>query len=277
MEEKTITEIVVYVHGVSDDLQDTPHTSLYEDFHKKIQKVTKTWPENFCGVEWGTNLENRTRIPKNQKLLTTAQANLGGRTMPVIHKAIKRSSSERLAVGFDRWISDEIRELMFYGIGDIFYYVSAEGKKAVLNAVAEQIRTFITTQNIDGEDTLLSLTIIGHSAGAVIAFDFLHYLFSTSSSTNSELESWGEDGSSMKFLRGRAAEQTLGLRKLITFGSPIAFTVFRSNEILEIFANGNQLEPSNYGLQSQLNSAKIKWSNQDGSISGKEQTLFPGR
>ena len=263
MEEKTIAEIVVYIHGVSNALQDTPHTSLYKDFHDKIKH--ETWPQNFCGVEWGTKLENGTSNPENQELLTTAQRKLGDPVTAVIDEA-KNSSSRKdrnssrkdRVKGSDHWISDEIRKLMFYGIGDIFYYVSAEGKKAVLNAVAGQIRTYITTQNIDGEDTLLSLTIISHSAGAVIAFDFLHYLFSTSSSTNSELESWEEDANSMNSLRDRAEDHTLSLRKLITFGSPIAFTVFRSNEILEIFAKGNQLEPSNYGLQSQLNSAEIQ-------------------
>ena len=256
MEEKTITEIVVYVHGVSDDLQDTPHTSLYEDFHNKIKKVTKTWPENFCGVEWGTILENVAGNPENQELLTTAQRNLGGRVTPVIRKAKNSSPPDRRAGVTDRWIADELRELIFYGIGDIFYYVSAEGKKAVLNAVAKQICTFITKQKNIGKDTPLSLTILGHSAGTVVAFDLLHYLFSNPSSANSELESGEEDGNSMKSLRDRAEDHTLGLRKLITFGSPITFTVFRSNEILKIFAKGKQLEPSNYGLQSQLNSAK---------------------
>lgn len=261
MEEKTITEIVVYIHGVSNDLQDTPHTSLYENFHDKIKH--ETWPQNFCGVEWGTKLENGTSNPENQELLNTAQRNLGDRVTAVIDEA-KNSSSRNdrnssrndRVTGSDHWISDKIRKLMFYGIGDIFYYVSAEGKKAVLHAVAEQIYTFITTQNIDGEDTLLSFTIIGHSAGAVIAFDFLHYLFSTLRSTNGALESEEEDGNSMKSLRDRAEDHTLGLRKLITFGSPIAFTVFRSNEILEIFAEDKKLNPRNYGLQSQLNSAE---------------------
>ena len=36
----------------------------------------------------------------------------------------------------------------------------------------------------------------------------------------------------------------------MTFGSPIAFTIFRNDEILQTLANDGQLDPAHYGLRS---------------------------
>ena len=59
----------------------------------------------------------------------------------------------------------------------MFYYVSKDGKKAVRNTVATQIIEALNPYFSDDMDALLSLTILGHSAGSAVAFDLLFYLF----------------------------------------------------------------------------------------------------
>ena len=59
----------------------------------------------------------------------------------------------------------------------MFYYASKDGKKAVRNTVATQIIKAMDQYLSADKAPLLSLTILGHSAGSTIAFDLLFYLF----------------------------------------------------------------------------------------------------
>ena len=237
-----IVEVVVYIHGVSPSIQERAHDTEYSQLHQGIGKKAKSWPGKYCDVEWGANHSPRVSTPTSHKLLAKAQRHLGSRVMPVIDDASDWTlNPARLAV-------DPIRKLAFYGFGDIFYYVSADGKKAVRSAVAQKITKFIK-KNIK-QDDLLSITILGHSAGSVVAFDFLFYLFSRKKSATKFCTTNSEVSKEMKKLEDRVARKTLRLRRLVTFGSPLSFTIFRNDKILEIFANDKKLEPSDYGLDS---------------------------
>ena len=245
MANSTIVEIAIYIHGVSHSLHEKPHNEQYAQLHNGITTNANGWPNAFCGVEWGGNLKPVEKNPMSHKLLTAAQRKLGGRIMPVVDEVWDFTPNF-----VARMIVNGFRKLAFYGFGDMFYYVSADGKQAIRCAVAKQIIEHI--ENEAKDDDLLSLTILGHSAGSVVAFDFLFYLFSKERSAEQFGSSDEEVCNGMKKLEMRVKNKKLRLRRLVTFGSPLAFTVFRSDAVLEIFASGGQLNPADYGLTTQF-------------------------
>ena len=115
-----VVEIVVYIHGVSPSLQEEPHTAQYKRLHRGIKDQAKGWPGAFCGVEWGANIPAE-KNPSSHRLLTKAQRVLGSYLIPVV----KGATDWTLNPG--RLVIDSLRELVFYGFGDMFYYVSSDG------------------------------------------------------------------------------------------------------------------------------------------------------
>ena len=279
MSTTNIFEVIIYIHGVSQSAYEQTHKKEYSQLHEGIGKCVTDcgkhvtdWPSKFCGVEWGGNPFPQNTNPKSHKLLTTAQRHLGSRVMPVIDNASDWTlNPARLTVG-------AIRKLAFYGFSDMFYYVSKDGKNAVRSAVAQKIGNFIF--GTINDDDLLSITILGHSAGSVVAFDFLFYLFSDKKRAETFCAGNSRISDAMKKLEDRVKNNSLRLRRLITFGSPLSFTIFRSDEILKILANDAQLEPSDYGLTSGFDSPKLsgpRWINiwdKDDPISFPIEPLF---
>ena len=261
MSASNVVEIVIYIHGVTQGSQERTHDREYDQLHRGIKKHTGNWPADYCGVEWGDNPVPRNLNPTSHELLATAQRHLGSRVMPAIDDAWDFTlNPARLAVG-------TIRKLAFYGFSDMFYYVSKDGKDAVRSAVAKQIVDFINAQvQSNGPNVPISISLLGHSAGSVVAFDFLFYLFSNKTSAGGFCPNDPAVSQEMKVLEGRVTAKTLRLRRLITFGSPLTFTIFRSDKILDTLANDGQLDPDDYGLRSKLkgNVAKLsgpRWMN----------------
>ncbi len=249
MANNTVHEIVVYIHGVSTDVKEKSHDENYSNFHNGVRKLIKSgWPVRYCGVEWGANLES-SQTPENHQLLTVAQRNLGGRVMPCVDEA------SDFTVNPARLAANGFRKLAFYGFGDMFYYVSLDGKLAVRSATARTIVNYIFEKNINADD-MISLTIVGHSAGSVIAFDFLFYLFSEHRDACDFVHRDQDTKEALKNLEQRTKDKNLRLRRLITIGSPITFVACRSNAVLEILSGGNQLNPIHYGLNSELQTGK---------------------
>ena len=248
-----IVEVVIYIHGVSQSKQERAHDREYSQLHEGIRKWANDWPSRYCGVEWGGNPFPKDPNPRSHKLLATAQRHLGSRVMPVIDDASDWTPNPaRLAVG-------TIRRLAFYGFSDMFYYVSRDGKNAVRSTVAEKDADFVRSEVT--ENDLLSISIIGHSAGSVVAFDFLFYLFSNKKSAAKFCTGNPAVRKAMHELETRVTNGTLRLRRLVTFGSPLSFTIFRSDAILKTLARDKQLDPSDYGLTSNFGDGHAPLSN----------------
>ena len=253
MPTNNIVEIVIYIHGVSQSTQERAHDREYNQLHEGIRKWANNWPSRYCGVEWGGNPFPQASNPRSHKLLATAQRHLGSRVMPIIDNASDWTlNPARLTVG-------TIRKLAFYGFSDMFYYVSRDGKNAVRSAVARKIADFIRSEVTD--DDLLSISILGHSAGSVVAFDFLFYLFSNKKSAAKFCTGNPTVREAMQELENRVASGTLRLRRFVTFGSPLSFTIFRSDAILKMLASDKQLNPSDYGLTSSFGDGHPQLSN----------------
>ncbi len=238
-------EIVFYVHGVSSDPRGRFHTEEYSALHDGVASLSPNWPSRFGGAEWGWNHSGGT--PRSHELLTDAQRLLGSRAVPVVEQ--QRDFTLNLA----RLAVNGFRELFIYGFGDMFYYVSQDGKAAVRLAVARQIVSYLKKVRRNVQTRPISLTLIGHSAGSVVAFDFLFYLFFTNPGNRHRYIDPARPGATsatneLKKLRSMAQGDRLRIRRLITFGSPITPLACRSDSVLQLLADNRQLDPAHYGL-----------------------------
>lgn len=245
----TFREVLFYIHGVDPDPIGDWHTPSYQTMQDGIlAQRPNQFPVEFGGAEWGW--EAGGGKGKNQAWLTQSQRMLGSRVMPRLFNQFDPTLNPlRRAV-------DLSRELFFHGFTDAFYYVSADGQASVRGVVASQLVDYIKqvlglSDDQVNADTLppISLTLFGHSAGSLIAFDFCFFLFNKKSHNQFlEADVSDETRNSLKALREMADNGRLRIRRLITFGSPITPMVFRKNSVLEIFFNDGHLDPTDYGL-----------------------------
>jgi hypothetical protein len=155
----------------------------------------------------------------------------------------------------------------------MFYYVCEDGKSAVRFAAAAAIVKYLKPM-LDDPQAQISLTLVGHSAGSVVAYDLLFYLFYTERKIQNfidakKVKAPPSDAGTPADLTAPAKIDTLGdlqrlkamaqlgslrVRRLITFGSPITPLAFRSDAVLSILARPdgavktNKLTAANYGL-----------------------------
>ena len=122
-----LNETIVYVHGVSPQGQKS-HQGQYQALHRAIGARCRGFPKDFCGVEWGWATPDTQA--RSHQLLDAAETRLGARAISAVGDASDFTLNPlRIAV-------NKFRGLMIYGLSDIFYYVSEDGKSAVRYAAA---------------------------------------------------------------------------------------------------------------------------------------------
>ena len=253
-------EFVIYIHGVEPQVEGHSHRLKYEMLHRGISEELeddpryKAWHHvNVCMTEWGWNAPGSGSLG-NHRRLTEAQQRLGTKVLDEVKK--------------HHWLPLDLqlvfRQLTLFGFADIFYYVSTDGKRSIRAAVSKQIADGIG-KALHDDETLISLTFVGHSAGSVIAFDLAYYLFSNMptfiQADNSPDTHAGDMRrqakvmrethytiSSLQKLQKAAQDGRLRLRRMITFGSPIAMLAYRNDSLVELFADGKQISPVLHGL-----------------------------
>lgn len=246
-------EVIIFIHGVTENPDVDSPRKWYDDLYDGVDLVIgdrrKAWRDaTRCDVFWGFNYDD-IEEPTGHRLLTQAEKELGDRVMQKVHDTWEFTLNPmRLAVTY------LARPLSIYRFADIFYYVSSDGKAAIRAAVAEQVMQQIDPQDCE-EGEGLSLTILGHSAGSVIAFDFCFFLFFSEDHAFVDPSSMRKMNShthhacnQMKELRTLAQTGRLRLRRLYTFGSPISMVAYRADSLLSLFAKGKRLNPRHYGL-----------------------------
>ena len=255
-----VKEYLVMIHGVQQDLFPKDHRSQYEGFAKQIARLLpgeSPWdsPGDLIGIEWGFPEADYPQHPceadlgHNHLLLSAAQRFYVKPTLRLLD--LHRPKHRLLS-----WLTNKkLRNLMAVGFADMFYYVSKDGKQSLRLSVARQIIDAL----LDGENEIpsapISFTFVGHSAGAVIAADFLFFLFDKEREVEDYLGSQicGDEVyrlliGHLKTLREKVKAGSLRLRRLITFGSPFAMVVLRSAKVVELFANDKPLDPRSYGV-----------------------------
>lgn len=237
-------EIIIFVHGVSSDQlgrrHDAEYNALYEGVAAASARSSAWRTAEVCRVEWGWN-HSAVPEPTREQALTLAQATLGERLLSVINDAYDPT------INPGRFVVNAFRPLLVYGFSDIFYYVSTDGKAAVRATLAEQIMRFVLGGQGDPREPL-SLTLVGHSAGSVIAFDLCYYLFAEHDRRFAKDSGRRQCSDEVRQLRQLALEGRLRVRRLITLGSPISMLACRNDDVVQILAEGGRINPAWYGL-----------------------------
>lgn len=245
-------ECLIYIHGVSPE-PNYKHDRTYSILHNGISQLlppSSPWHQaTRCDVEWGWNFD-RQSPPQGDRLLAEAQEMFGKPMLELVEK------TGDFTINPLRMLLPTLREQMIKGFADMFYYVSPDGKSSIRAAVASQIMRSI--KPILDRKEPISLTFFGHSAGSVIAFDLLFYLFVPPAEIRerqfidkeqvNNAENAEEVKQDIDQLREFINSGRLRVRRLITFGSPIPMLAFRSDPVLQILTDGKKLDYENYGF-----------------------------
>lgn len=240
-------EIPVFIHGII--LEDSPqsHFNLYDQLLDLVnEELTESGKQRFTqpqvGVEWGWG-----KSSGKDEVLAETQATLAKLVMPSIR------GQRDVTINPFRMISYTLREAFLRGFSDMFYYISADGEKAVRENVFIKIAEEIDKQFVE-EDTKVSLTIFAHSAGSVIAHDLLYNLHRGPAKNAAYSEKVGS-------IHDRYADGRLRIRKLFTFGSPITPLIVRSMSLMHEIRAGKKLDTTLLGFKSSDGINNPRWVN----------------
>ncbi len=245
------TEIPIFIHGISPERY--PATSRRE-YHQLLERIGRVleqrkkvgFARDKIFITWGT-----TTVPP--------QTHRNDQYLAEVERKIESQVKENMqaAYGGPFALYRPIRDILFYGVSDLIYYISADGERALRNHIFKYV-----ARNIEKLDSDLSghfsLTLFGHSAGSVIAHDLLFHLFSNRRHSGSE-ES--DVYSEMSKLRKMIKENRLRIRRLYTFGSPISPLMLRADSLVMKFRAGELLDIEDIGLRKEDQLSNPRWMN----------------
>lgn len=244
-------EIPVFIHGMSPDKDPTPGKRGYNQLLSRVKDGLKAYPEKKFSEEkifiiWGA--------PTNPP-----QSDGTDQYLAEVERKIQAKVKESMGPAYSNpfGLTGYVRDLLFFGIADLFYYISADGELDVREHVFNHISK--TIQKLDkGGDDYFSLTIFGHSAGSVIAHDLLFHLFSDRKHESEKGTGYREE---MDVLRRMVDQGRLRVRRLYTFGSPISLLILRATSLVKRFRAGELLKPGAIGFGKADGLGKPRWVN----------------
>lgn len=242
------TEVPILIHGITPDKEPGFHTAEYKQLMDGVNRslveagkpVLSTAP--IC-IEWGIP---STQSSENDRYLAEVQRIIASRVKDAMGAAYNGPLNAYGAV----------RDLIFYGASDLFYYVSSDGETALRNHVFKYIAQQIT--KLDDGSRYFSLVIFGHSAGSVIAHDLLFHMFGKKDPSATETQ---EIFQQMDPLRDLVKQGRLRIRKLYTFGSPISPLMLRADSLIKRLRKEDWLDPEKIGLRQKDKLDNPRWVN----------------
>jgi len=249
MAERKWLEVPVFIHGITSEREPTSHASSYLAFLALVNEALAAGGKAPFGappimVEWGWEASLG-----EDKYLAEAER--------VVAREALAPTGKRPGVIFTppRRFNDGARDAFLYGFADMVYYISKDGERAVRENVYRHLdREIRLLKKVDGPGRpKISLTFIAHSAGSVIAHDFLYRLFG-----------WGARpifGLTLNKVRNLVRRGRLRVRRFYTMGSPIAPFVFRSAALIEKILKREKLSADVVGLRRRDGLANPRWVN----------------
>ena len=240
-------ETALFIHGIMLDREPGPHDSAYDGLFDLIQKALRKKGKPPLDplpikVEWGWNSGQSN---ESDRFLSDAERILATRSDEVEQSVQDFSLLRPMHI--------LARQIMIFGFGDLFYYVSKDGERAVRRQVFQTLCNQITERQARYKAGL-SLTIVAHSAGTVIAHDLLYHLFRKSNKAS-------EGGKPVKQVRQLAQQGQFRVRRLYTMGSPITPMSIRSESLLKKLMNNKKLDPEGLGLRQNDGLTNPRWVN----------------
>ena len=264
---KIAKDVVVFIHGIT--IENEPgknvtqgqlasYNALYEGVKNMMKGSSNEKSEEWEKAEtirvlWGYEGMRADGKPLSGLHTKLAQAQrFLGTTTDQIEKDHQTFGLNPL-----KWLIRSARSPLRYGMSDMFFYVSAAGRPLIRQAVATQIMTQGINELIDKGEPI-ELTLLGHSAGSVVAHDFAFFLHNaqnmTIQQTKEESEKFAAGDAELRVelqkLIDHAQKGKLKIRKLFTFGSPLHILFIRSLPVLERFTDesAKRVDPAAYGL-----------------------------
>jgi hypothetical protein len=248
MPERDWLEVPVFIHGITSEREPRAHASTYLSFLGRVNKALaargkQPFAEPPIMVEWGWEAS----LGKDKYLAEAERL--------VAAEALAPTQRRRgLTLNPLRRFQNGAREAFLFGVADLFYYVSADGSRAVRDNVFRHLASEIDVKRGGkGRRFGVSLTFIAHSAGTIIAHDFLYRLFG-----------WGARpafGLTFNEVRRLQRRGRLRVRRFYTLGSPIAPFIFRSDSLIEKIVSSEKLNPELIGLSAADGLSNPRWVN----------------
>jgi len=241
-------ETALFIHGIMCDESPGSHDPAYDGLFDLIQKALKKKGKPLLDpspikVEWGWNSGQST---ENDRFLSDVERIIHDRT-----SEIEKTSGDFSIL---RPVHLLARQIMIFGFGDLFYYISKDGEQAVRCQVFQTLCNQIAERKARYKKSNLSLTIIAHSAGTIIAHDLLYHLFRKSNKKS-------EGGEAVRQVRGMVQNGELRIRKFYSMGSPITPMIIRSDSLLIRLINNQKLDPEGIGLRQDDGLPNPRWVN----------------
>lgn len=226
-------EIPVFIHGIIPTLKPEKHDEEYDFLLKLINKslIRKgklPFTESPITIEWGWESGES---QENDRFLAQAEINVASGVAQEVKRTWDWTFNPL------RMLHNRLRKNFLLGFADMFYYASADGKKAVRNNVFNHLSKEIANRKKANEK--ISLTFITHSAGTVIAHDFLFHLFRKKQP--SEFKKVND-------IRKLVQQNNLRIRKFYTMGSPITPLIIRSDSLLLKIVKKKKIDIESMGL-----------------------------
>ena len=249
-------EVPIFIHGVSPEEKPRSHKDEYGALLKAInyglKEHGKPALKNPIYIEWGRKYPGSTGMDQylalvERKLNTRVKESMGPgnyASIPIVYKAT--------------------RELLFFAVSDLMYYVSSDGEKALRRHIFRKLAASIMELANQGVNRI-SLNFFTHSAGTLIAHDFLYHLFGKKYARGEM--AGNEVKYIMKYARKKSLIDTsatlLRIRRFYTFGSPIALLSIRNNSLINKLRTRKiqLLDTENIGLRAADGLENPRWVN----------------
>jgi len=244
------SEVPVFIHGISPDKDPIPSKREYQQLLVRVKEKLKGYPgkklsDEKIFVTWG--------VPNPPQSGGTNQY------LAEVERKIQAKVKENMGPAYSNpfGLTGYVRDLLFFGMSDLFYYLSADGELDLREHIFAQISRAI--QKLDkGPEDHFSLPVFVHSAGSVIAHDLLYHLFSDK---KHESEKGTDYREGMVALREMVDNRRLRVRRLYTFGSPISLLVLRATSLVNRFRAGKLLRPEVLGFTRDNELGSPRWVN----------------
>jgi hypothetical protein len=246
-------EIPVFIHGISPDKNPATSRKQYHQLLHRVNAKFKQFPQKKFSdekvfVTWG--------VPTDP-----SQPNNTDEYLAEVERKIQRNVKDSMgAAAYSNpfGFSGFLRDLLFFGVSDLIYYISNDGEQDVREHVFNYISQSIKKLDKGGGKNHYSLTLFGHSAGSVIAHDLLYHLFSDTEHESEKMTLYLKE---MDALRKLVDGGRLRVRRLYTFGSPISPLVLRASSLVKKFRTGELLKPKSIGFEKNDELGKPRWVN----------------
>jgi len=248
-------EVLILIPGISPESKpgapDQYYSSLLTQLDKLLPENRKFDDSSIIKLNWGMGKD---AAPFDDacadEYLAEVERRMADKIMAIIQRQ-KTQDRPNLLGRILRGIMGQVKahEILLYGVPDLFYYVSADGERVIRNRIFKEIGENIVRRHKEATDKGISMTLVGHSAGCVIAHDFLYHLFGKSN--QQVAKDIKNDQGVAEVVEMREVHQAGGLRlrRLYTFGSPVAALMFRSNSLVRLVMEDALLDPESIGLR----------------------------